>query len=680
LTEPEYRRPTSWLSLGLLSGAVLAGTETALAAATGYNLPAWYFLAVLLCDLAGGVVMAFVAGALARALRLPGHGFAGAFAPLATAIAFVYALDKAGLAAVVRARPAWWGVVPLVPIALAGCAVAYRILVRASHTRAPDLSVVVSASLVIAAMVTARYVTHLMFPSLRAVGPMAAAAALMMVAALGVLAQDRWLAWPGRRPPPALPVGLVLVALAAGGTLVGWMRSRAPVLVPGKARSRLAAGARPNIVLVVIDTLRADRVSAYGYPRATTPNLSRLADEGVLFRNVIAPGNWTPPSTASLLTGTFPVTHGAIQADQAGLHPANATLAEILSDAGYRTGAVVSNSTALGFASGFDQGFAFYDARPNGRFGYEPMLNGFLIAFPLAFAGDLTPWRPATEVNRIAFEWLDENEDAPFFLFLNYMEPHEPYAPPAPFADRYPGRRILMAPRSGEIMRDRRDLTPEEEAHFRSMYDGEVACADASLGTLLDHLRRIGVYEDTLVVVTSDHGEFFGEHRLMTHTIGPYEEVHRVPLVIRYPRSRVRGIENAYVQLVDVLPTVLQVAGLPVPEIVQGRALPNVGHPILIEGAVNRRLVGFFGKRFDRSYQGIYAGGWKLVSNSDGTNELFDLGADPAETRDLAGARPEHVAELARTMSAYRESLPRLTRAFIDAEARRRLQGAGYLP
>jgi arylsulfatase A-like enzyme len=670
----------SWLKDGLLVGTLLGSIEVAVAAVSGFNLPVVYLLAVFAFDVAGGLVVGLLAAGLARVVRVSRATFMGRFTPLGTAVVFVYAIDKVGLAAVVRERPAWWGVATLIPLAVGGCAMAGRALARVRHTRAVETSVIVSMTLLMLAMIVARFVTRSLFPSILAARPIALAALLFLAALAAIVAQDRWWGRDDRRAPSPLVAVLLIHALAASAALWGFFHSRPRDAPAAPVRARRPAVGKPNVVLVVIDTLRADRVSAYGYSRDTTPALSGLAREGVLFRNAIAPGNWTVPSTASLLTGTFPVTHGALQMDNAALHPANTTLAEILADAGYRTGAVVSNDVALGTSGGFDQGFAFYDARPYRRPGYQAMLSGFLLPFPMAFGGDLSPWRPGSEINRRAFAWLDANARAPFFLFVNYMEPHDPYAPPAPFTDRYPGRRLLMPPIEGEIMREHRTLSTEEEEHFRAQYDAEVACADASLSALLDRLRQLGAYDDTLVIVTSDHGEFFGEHQLMMHATGPYDPVHRVPLVVRYPRGRVRGEEQRYVQLVDVLPTVLDVLGLPIPAFVQGSALPAAHHPVIVEAAPNPRFVRMFGGRFARGYEGLYSDGWKLVSHSDGEAELYDLRNDPGERRNLAAAHPEEVARLRSVMEGYRASLPQLARTGIDAERRRALQGAGYLP
>ena len=271
---------------------------------------------------------------------------------------------------------------------------------------------------------------------------------------------------------------LTLVLLLAAGGLAA----------PGCNRVDLATALdpeRPSLLLVSIDTLRADHVGVYGAVDARTPVIDRLAAEGTRFTTAIASAPLTLPSHASILTGLYPPHHGVRYNGISRLLPSFDTLTERLRDAGYATGAVVGSAVLAG-KYGLDQGFDHYDDDTRSR-------------------GDPAE-RPASEVTDGALAWL-EHAERPFFLWVHYYDPHERYAPPAPFADRFAGR----------------------------PYDGEVAYVDAELGRLFDSLAARGELDEALIVVTSDHGESLGEHAELTHSYSLYDAVLAVPLVFRGP-------------------------------------------------------------------------------------------------------------------------------------------------
>jgi arylsulfatase A-like enzyme len=312
---------------------------------------------------------------------------------------------------------------------------------------------------------------------------------------------------------------------------------------------------RPNVLLISVDTLRADRLSLYGYPRDTSPNLRRLARDGVVFKRALSPGTWTLPGHAAMLTGLFPGRLGAL--DIGATLPEDAvTLAERLREAGYRTGAVVANVSVLDRGVGWSQGFDFYDDTPRQRLRYTTSLQLALWSLPKPYARLTSRARTADAINAVALEWLATDRRTPFFLFINYMDTHHPYMPPDEYLDRFPGRRTVVIDPLPDLTRRPRGLTQRETEHYRALYDASIAYVDHEIGRLLGTLAVAGRLEDTLVIVTSDHGEFFGEHGLFQHAVGPYEEVHRVPLVIRYPGRRRHGVVDGWVQLVDVFPSV----------------------------------------------------------------------------------------------------------------------------
>jgi arylsulfatase A-like enzyme/energy-converting hydrogenase Eha subunit B len=672
-----------WLNRGAAAGAILAGTEALFTVASGYNLSLTYLLAVAVLDLVAGVAGGLLAALFAWVLhRGMDTSFAGAFVPLGAATAFIYLLDKSVVTAAFRGWPATLGLAALAVAMFTLGAIMYPLARRIGGRGQSESSVLLGVFLVIVFLIGSRHLTRSVFGSYLTLGAMAANASLLSLLLVALATQCRLL---GRGRVllslPAFPSAAAFAGVAFVGTVLAWRAGLPDGSLRPFAPKRPPALSRPNVVLISIDTLRADRLSTYGYERPTSPVLSELAAQGVLFRKAISPGNWTPPGHASLFTGMFPKTHGAFQMEYPALGPASLTLAEILSAAGYRTGAIVANSSSLSRPFGFDQGFAFYDDRPARSHGYQPVLNGFLTAFPLLQGWATKPFRTAEEVTVTTCEWLRQNADAPFFLFVNYMDPHYPYAPPPPHHARFGGGRAFLFPDPRwDILRGSRGPTHEESEHFRALYDGEVAYVDRSVGRLLEEITRIGVYERSLIVVTSDHGEFLGEHGLCGHGVGPYQPVHHVPLIVKYPGNGPVAVEENWVSLVDVMPTILETAGLPAQTPIQGQVLGRATHPVMIEGAPDPALTRYYGRRFEKSYKGVYEGAWKLVSYSDGAVELFNVRDDPGEVVNLASRHADRTREMNQRLEGYWNSLPRAT--FLreaDSEVRDRLKAGGYV-
>ncbi|MFH1470068.1 MAG: sulfatase, partial [Pseudomonadota bacterium] len=366
-----------------------------------------------------------------------------------------------------------------------------------------------------------------------------------------------------------LAFGLALL-LALGDA--AWLQ-RGP-----RAHGGQALEGDPNVLLVTIDTLRRDHVSAYGEPQAVpTPAFDALAAEGVLYTDAITPLPETAPSHAAMFTALHPLRTGVL-ANGTPLGARFTTLAERLHDEGYDTAAFVS-SFAVDSTTGLDQGFGLYDDD------FLPVLHGLAEIRLVALAqravmrfGDPTklPWlleRSAEATNAHALGWLRKERHRPFFLWVHYFEPHAPYEAHGvalPDGGPTPGihHRWILAHEQGY------DYTPEVEEELGRLYDGEVAWADARLGELLAGLEQGGHRDDTLVIVTADHGEFLGEHGLLDHKQHLFETVLRVPLVLWYPRSLPGGQRVAgLVQLTDVMPTILALAGVETPAAMQGRSL-----------------------------------------------------------------------------------------------------------
>ncbi len=422
------------------------------------------------------------------------------------------------------------------------------------------------------------------------------------------------------------------------------------LLGPGACSPETAPRAR-GVVLVTIDTLRADHLGCYGYPLATSPHLDALAREATLYTRAVAAAPWTVPTHASLLTGLDPLAHGAHsfrvesrdfcgdapRRDAAGelrcenVHPLarhHRTLAEALRAAGFATGAFVGNAAFLARWLQLDQGFDVYEVRR-------------------AYAAD---------TNAAALRWLDAVGDRPFFLFLNYMDAHRPYntaplgRPALPRAERDPA---LAGDLFRRVMSGERPLPDGLVERVVAQYDTGVAHADAAVGQLLAALRERGLYEDTVVVITSDHGEYFGEHDLAEHSKDVYEEAVRIPLIVKGARQDAPQRVDAVTGTVAV--PRLVAAQLGSPALLPGSTAAAEADGVLAENYYARSkdlLSPLWGRRFDRVRRALYDWPDKLIHSSDGRHELYDLARDPTESRDLAGERPERVAELARRVEA----------------------------
>jgi arylsulfatase A-like enzyme len=300
----------------------------------------------------------------------------------------------------------------------------------------------------------------------------------------------------------------------------------------------------PLVVVYLVDTLRADHTTPYGYPRDTTPELARFARDAVVFEQAISHASWTKPAVASVFTSLLPGRHRAVQLrDQ--LDGGHVTLAEMLEAKGYATGAAIANSVIYGQGTNFEQGFDFYAG-----------LHG---------EGD----RPsklveAAGVVDTALRWLDARRGFPTFLYVHTMDPHVPYAPPAPFDRRYEPH-----PAAGHPAVDPRTdyHEPKDRERMIAQYDGDIAYGDQEFGRFVRELQARGLYEDALVVFVADHGEEFQDHGQFLHGKSVFDELIHVPLVVKFPGGRDAGARvKRQVQLVDLLPTVLQSQGLPVPE------------------------------------------------------------------------------------------------------------------
>jgi arylsulfatase A-like enzyme len=376
---------------------------------------------------------------------------------------------------------------------------------------------------------------------------------------------------------------------------------------------------RPSVLLVVLDTVRADHLSLYGYPHRTSPTLDALGAEAMVYTQAIAPGTWTPPSHASLFTGLMPSEHrvghlregigGGIRA----LDPGVPILAEAMAASGYRTAAYVANYGFLDPVFGLARGFEDYK-REN--------------------------LRPADRLATRVSGWIARDRPGPFFLFLNVMDAHGPHKAP-------PGYDRMFGPADGlPAARAPAGPDPVEAARRIAQYDGEIRWIDDQLARIFDALRRVGRWDETMIVVTSDHGELFGEDGRWGHGGDPIRPLVRVPLIVKYPHGTPRGRDDRPVSLASVPASVLAVAGEP--------PFPGT-EPALAAApgvAVSEYVLD------DRSVRAVFAGDGRMlverVGAAAGERRAFRVrdGAEPVPLDDAAEA-----ARLDAALAAYAAAL-----------------------
>jgi len=445
---------------------------------------------------------------------------------------------------------------------------------------------------------------------------------------------------------------------------------------------RRGADPRPNVVVVSLDTTRADHLSTYGYERETTPRLTQLASEGIRFDAAYAPSATTGPTHASLFTGLAPMAHDVRKNGQHLAAPL-VTLAERLSAAGFETAGVVS-SFVLSARFGFDQGFDLWDE----DFSQATTPEGVTVWEGLEIEGKF--YGSAEDTTRRALGWLDAraHPDQPFLLLVHYFDPHDPYLPPPDFEPPFE-----VGPRAAL-----------KQVRTVFLYDLLIAFTDLQVGALLDGLDARGLGEDTLVVVVGDHGEGLMDHGHPHHGAQIYEEAVRVPFVARWPgRIEPGQVVTTPTAIVDLKSALVEVTGgEPVePAFLAYRlgaepAAPSEpgeeAAPVFLyrrhyEPADLTDTISVRGEQY-----GVRHGRWKLIeAPEEGRIELYDLESDASERENRAEAEPERVAELATLVDRWRAEADAALRAWraaaghppsehaLDPDERARLEALGYV-
>jgi arylsulfatase A-like enzyme len=437
--------------------------------------------------------------------------------------------------------------------------------------------------------------------------------------------------------------------------------------VSGRARAENAplAGVtapRANVVLYIVDTLRADHLGCYGYARPTSPRIDAFAAGATLFESMIAQSSWTRPAVASLMTGLNPPSHWALSLRDS-LRPDVPTLAQSLQSSGYRTAAFVTNFNVSN-RWGFDRGFDDFRYLPED----ERSANVHVGADVL---------------NREALDWLRRHRAAkpsqPFFLWMHATDPHTPYVPPEPLARRF--RRLPAPTRVAKIgeLRDHPDrITADDAVQLVDGYDAEIAFVDHAFGELLSEIESLGLADDTVIILTADHGEEFLDHGGLEHGRTLYQEQLNVPFIMRVARAPGAGARiSTLVRQIDLMPTLLQLLSVPTPPGLEGRSLieTNAG----AEGAFAQTSLGY------RETRAFVSDGWKVIEderNDRHPGQAYDLVRDPKEQDDRASSQSVRLGYARQEIAAIAVGAPgsRLLKpaATLDAATEERLRSLGY--
>jgi arylsulfatase A-like enzyme len=435
-----------------------------------------------------------------------------------------------------------------------------------------------------------------------------------------------------------------------------------------------AAGEQPHVVVVLIDTLRCDALGCYGNPADTTPNIDAVAAEGVRFDQALSTSGWTLPAVGSLLTGTWPMIHGGL-GKKTTLSPIRAelpTAAEVLKDAGYRTVAV-ANAAFVSPLLGLDRGFETFDH----RYAYNQEIR-----------------RADESIDAALAQIRAAGGSRPVFSLIHLFDPHLDFDPPPEWRSRFTGGRTEPEPPLGMQMclaaakagsGDR--PTQGSLDYIRGVYLGEVGFVDQQIGRLVAGLRESGLWDDTLLVITSDHGEEFWDHGGFEHGHTLYDELIRIPLVVKLPASLppARPVVDEQVRLLDVMPTAFELAGIGAPESFVGASLLP-----LIRGEERGDRVGFA----EATLYGAEKLAWrtgthKVVFTQDRTAptvEVYDRTADPLEQSDLSAVDPELTRRLmgeldgfVRDLAQQAATMSELEPILLSPAEVERLESLGYI-
>ena len=411
----------------------------------------------------------------------------------------------------------------------------------------------------------------------------------------------------------------------------------------GLASLPAAPSDAPNVLLITLDTVRAENLSLYRYSRATSPQLEQFATTGVVFDRAMSTSPWTLPSHASLFTGRYP--HELSTDWKKALDDSYPTLAEYFKDHGYLTAGFAANLLYCTYEHGLDRGFTYYEDHPLtiNTVAKSSVLTRVLAQLTRKVIGETEHLvrKNAEELNRDFLSWLSNKAERPFFVFLNYFDAHTPYLPPASFATKFGPVRLRPGISMTNPDISEHDLQAELDA-----YDGALAYLDHNLGILFEELQRRGVLENTLVIITADHGEHFGEHGLLGHGTSLYRPLLHVPLVISFP-SRIAGGKSVrdVVTLRDIPATIVDLVNFEDRVPFPGRSLVHYWQEDRVPDGTTSPILsevrkGINTPPWDRVTKGdmksLVFQGMNYIRNGDGVEELYDFDNDAEEKKNLA--------------------------------------------
>ena len=495
----------------------------------------------------------------------------------------------------------------------------------------------------------------------------------------------------------ALALACIVCLHLAGGYFAGYKVQR-PGLHPGQAQ---AAKDRPNIILIIWDAVRRDHLSIYGYETNTTPYLMENRSQLMIYNKAVSVASWSLPSHTSMFTGLYPREHGALKVpgqknSQPGYDMVRKeldTLPEILKKHGYACAGISANSAWAGKRTRLDQGFDYFYDGPNSRSHitiHFPLLNYLLTSFQSLLPSRvyfpyLVSFLTAEEINDRALKWIDALPPGqPFFIFFNCLEAHGPWYPPPHIARLFPDLRPELAFQKME-MRDQLILKhqPLDEIQSRQLlaeYDAGIIYMDEQLRKLEDALRRRGLYERTMVIVTADHGEYLGEHGFIGHCIGLYSQVLDIPLLIKYPGSEPAGVNNEMIEDRAFFNLILQNAGLDAPTESYSWDAVAESYPTPFSNEDPLLQV----RPLNLVQRAVYFGDFKYLASSDGSEELYDLRADPSETINLISRNPAKAEQGRTLLKEFLAKVPEAPRNIgqqgipLTPEQARALRALGY--
>jgi len=529
--------------------------------------------------------------------------------------------------------------------------------------------------------------------ALSGLGPIVALISLIVVAAFVLLALVK-----------ALPV--IYDGLRRGGPLrwtivAGLLAALYLVTFPVPVASKPGQPSEdksPSVVLITIDTVRPDALDCYPEGkclRLGSPNIARLAGQGIVFENAYSTAPWTVPSVGSILSGLPPSAHGAVDDTSSVLASGATTLAEILREAGWATHAVVVNPM-LGKGSGMDQGFdtieeEYFIQRDGRRLYFQRLIDRIRLSWPEPFTPNINPIMERDAVSR-ARQFIRRHSSERFFLWVHLFAPHSTWLPPKEYRDRaakelgvdFPRRDLMRQPLLKE---GKTPITKDSLRQVLSLYAGEIAFADDSVGGIVGELERQGILDRTMVVITADHGEEFYEHDRIEHAHSLYPELLHVPLVLKLPRGLSAGERvDDPVSLVDLAPTILDLAG--VEPTLSGQAAEFTGRslapvfqdrqsaprPVFVESPL----------LFDRGIKGVISSGFLYIGGSGAVlhPREYDLVNDPEGWYDVLDERPDDRERMETLINEYTEMCRTIAErigAGRGGEASEGLRSLGYI-